>query len=215
LTDFSDQVRLRFEVVEGVSPWVWPNEDYGAWIGPSEEFASIRDNILPFTKQRRLIVTAGGCCGMYPRLWSEVFETVYTFEPTPISYYCLLQNCPDERIRKFNAALGEYDKKVWLQADNKTNVGSNRISIDDGHCIEVDQVTVDSLNLPYCDVLQFDIEGYEPSALLGAAGTIQKFRPVICLETKNVQDGSHIILTGWGYQVASGTRNDTIFIPIP
>lgn len=214
MIDFADRIRIRHEEVEGVSPWVWPFEDAGAWIGPSEEFAAIRDHVLVHTKQRRLIVTAGGCCGMYPRLWSDSFEIVYTFEPTPISFYCLMQNCPDERIKKFNLALGEYEQKVWLVMDQPGNVGTNRIHMEHDLAIEVDQTTVDSFNLPYCDAIQFDMEGYEPSALMGAMGTIQKFRPVICLETRNVMDASHVLLSSWGYQVASETRNDTVFVPI-
>lgn len=210
-----DQVVIREQLVEGVGPWVWPASDTGAWLGPSQEFGAIRDNIMPFVKQRRLIITAGGCCGMYPRLWSEIFTTVYTMEPAPLNWYCLNRNCPDQRIIKINAAVGDFDKRVWLQEAHPSNMGTGSIHQDDGNALEIDQITIDSLNLPYCDVIQLDIEGYEPAALLGAAQTIQSFMPVICLETKNLQDASHAILADWGYKVSSRTINDTIFIPIP
>lgn len=214
MEDLDDLVTIREQRVEGIGPWVWPLADTGAWLGPSQEFGAIRDHILAVTPLRRVIVTAGGCCGMYPRLWAEIFARVYTFEPAPLNWYCLNKNCPGDNIIKYNAALGDFDRKVWLAAPQPSNVGTANIHFDDGNALEIDQVTLDSLNLPFCDVIQLDIEGYEPAALLGAAATIAKFRPTVCLETKNMQDASHIILSDWGYKMSSTTVNDTIFIPI-
>lgn len=208
-----DKVYLREQQVEGIGPWIWPLNDSGAWIGPAQEFAPIRDHIMPLVKERRLVVTAGGCCGMYPRLWAEIFPVVYTFEPSPLNWFCLQKNCPEDRIKKFNFALGEHEQKNWLKLGQETNVGTNTITtLGDG--IEINMMALDSLDLPYCDVIQLDIEGYEPAALMGAAQTIAKYRPVISLETRNEADSSHLILTGWGYRIASKVINDTIFVPI-
>jgi FkbM family methyltransferase len=209
-------VRIREELVEGVGPWIWPIEDDGAWRGPSEEFASIRDHILKFAKKRQLIVTAGGCCGMYPRLWDELFEAVYTFEPAPLNYYCLIQNCPSESIKKFNLALGEFEQKNWMTVSDKSNVGMGRVVSEHApeEKIVIDMVSLDSYNLPACDVIQFDLEGYEPAALLGAINTIQTYRPVISIEAKNKADTSFGLLNSWGYKPVAETRFDTIFIPI-
>lgn len=204
---------VREQKVEGIGPWVWPATDEGAWLGPSQEFALIRDHMLPFVKERRLIVQAGGCCGMYPRLWSEIFPSVYTFEPAPLNWYCLVKNCPSENIVKFNAAIGEYQEKNWLALGHNSNVGTNRIQYEEGS-LEIDMINLDSLNLPYCDAIQLDIEGYEPAALLGAARTIQTYMPVISLETRDQNDASHMLLSTWGYRISSVTVNDTIFVPI-
>jgi FkbM family methyltransferase len=209
-----DLVTIRDEKVEGIGPWIWPIADSGGWIGPSEEFAAIRDHMLPHIKHRRLIVQAGGCCGMYPRLWSEIFQSVYTFEPSPLNWHCLQKNCVDDKIQKFNMALGEHSQTGWLRVGNMTNVGENTMHIDDGNSIKVIETTIDHFGLPYCDAIQLDIEGYEAPALLGAINTISIFHPVICLETKNPNDASHAILSGLGYKVSSQVRNDTIFIPI-
>lgn len=209
-----DLVTTREICVEGIGPWIWPIEDQGAWIGPSEEFSMIRDVIMPCVKERRLIVTAGGCCGMYPRLWAEIFETVYTVEPSPLNWYCLQKNCPSDNIKKFNVALGEHQQKNYLRIPDKSNVGTGSITDPSEHTIEIDMVSLDSFQLPYCDVIQLDIEGYEPAALLGAAETIQKFKPVISLETMNEADASHTLLAGWGYRIYGKARNDTIFVPI-
>lgn len=208
-----DLVRIRYQDVEGVAEWVWPIADEGAWIGPGQEFGLIRDSMKTTLRDRKLIVQAGGCCGMYPRLFSEIFDTVVTFEPAPLNWYCLNRNCPSDRIIKYNAAVGEFEQKVWMTIAPFSNVGTNTI-VGEGDGIEINQMTIDSLNLLACDAIQLDIEGYEPSALLGAAQTIARYRPVISLETKDKRDASHALLESWGYMISGETTNDTQFSPI-
>lgn len=213
--EFEKLTYLREECVEGIGPWVWPIADHGAWEGPSQEFASIRDAILDKCHKRDVIITAGGCCGMYPRLWAESFKKVFTFEPAPLNWYCLWKNCPQDHIYKYNAAVGERQTEVWLKIADYSNVGTNTISpVEDKNTITVPQVTIDSLNLSACDAIQLDIESYEPSAILGAAETIKTFRPVVCLETKNPLDYCHLMLTECGYKVSGDLRNDRLFVPI-
>lgn len=206
-------VYIREQRVEGIGNWVWPIQDEGAWLGPSQEFAAIRNSMQTTLRGKKLIVQAGGCCGMYPRLFSEIYETVVTFEPAPLNWYCLNRNCPSERIIKYNAALGDVDHTVWMNIAPYSNVGTNTIA-SEGVGIEIHQMTLDSLQLQACDAIQLDIEGYEAAALLGAAQTIAKFRPVISLETKNLQDASHSLLVSWGYRISGSTTNDTQFSTI-
>ena len=42
---------------------------------------------------------------------------------------------------------------------------------------------IDDLNLPGCDLIQLDLEGYEFYALQGGIETIKKYNPVIVIET--------------------------------
>ena len=41
---------------------------------------------------------------------------------------------------------------------------------------------IDDLNLPYCDLIQLDVEGYEYNAILGGIETIKTNRPILCIE---------------------------------
>jgi FkbM family methyltransferase len=205
---------IREDKVEGVGPWVWPLNDTGAWIGPAQEFGAIRDHIFAATNKRHAVVQAGGCCGMYPRLWAEHFDWVYTFEPSPENWNCLVQNCPDPKIIKHNVALGEFKQEVLLKLSDPTNVGMSSIltapQTEPMTTVKVPQIALDSLDI-YCDVIQWDLEGYEPVALLGAERTIRKSRPIICLES--VDDIAKLLLADWGYRIASQTIYDTIFVP--
>jgi hypothetical protein len=49
----------------------------------------------------------------------------------------------------------------------------------EGH---IPTIRIDDLNLTDCNLMQLDVEGYELNALLGAAKTIDKFKPVLCVE---------------------------------
>lgn len=210
--------RIRDDRIDGIDErieWVWPVQDEGAWLGPSQEFMAIYQAMRPKIRRHGVIVQAGGCCGMYPKLFSRYFERVITFEPAPLNWHCLTQNCTEPHITAYNAAVGEFDQDILLAIADYSNVGTNTVA-QDAHSgtIEVPQMRVDSLNLEACDAIQLDIEGYEISALLGAIDTITKFKPVISLETRNQNDAAHHFLYSIGYQVHSQTTNDTQFSPI-
>lgn len=209
---FDNQVYLRETKICGVGPWLWPKEDTGAWEGPHNEYEGLQDKVLRRTKKRDVIVQSGGCCGMYPRLWSEKFETVYTFEPDPLSFHCLVNNCQSERIHKFNAALGRERGMIWLnQRDNKKNVGMHQVATNKtgGDSVQVQVMLIDDLNLSACDVMQLDVEGYEFNVLKGAEKTIERFKPVIVVENPSVTVLN--FLTNFGYQQYDTNAADRLF----
>lgn len=209
------ETRIRDDRIEGIDErieWVWPVQDEGAWLGPSQEFMAIYQAMRPKIRQHGTIVQAGGCCGMYPKLFSRYFQRVITLEPAPLNWHCLTQNCTEPNIIMHNAAVGEFDQEILLSIADYSNVGTNTVSQQEhGGTIRVQQVRIDSLNLDACDAIQFDIEGYEVCALMGAADTIAKYRPVISLETRNTNDASHQFLYSLGYQTYNATTNDTQF----
>lgn len=49
-------------------------------------------------------------------------------------------------------------------------------------------ITIDSLQLQRCDLIKFDVEGWETRALNGAARTISKFKPVLFFEADDAKD---------------------------
>ena len=54
-----------------------------------------------------------------------------------------------------------------------------------------------------------DCEGYEPNVIVGAMDTIERFRPVISLETCN--DEIKLLLSQFGYVQKLTVGSDTIF----
>src|SRR5690606_39185994 len=107
-----------------------------------------------------------------------------TFEPAPHVWECLVRNVTDARVIARNAALGEKHDVMSVVVNS---LGSSYVR--DAHPDRRDLgvpmapvIPLDSLALTRCDWLQFDLEGYEYSALRGAAQTIQRHKPPIQLE---------------------------------
>ena len=210
---FPPGLHVREEKVAGVGPWLWVKEDKFGWEQPAEEFAGLRELILSQTRQRREIIQAGGGSGMYPRLWSADFETVYTFEPEPRNFYCLVANCPSERIIKLQAALSDRSGFCTIdRIDGDGNIGTARISVR-GQGDTVPTFRLDDFNFPVVDVLQLDCEGHEEWVVSGAQVLIERNQPVIALEspTKRIAEW----LTDLGYEEVgrTGGNPDIVYAP--
>ncbi len=177
-----DGLSMRQVIIEGAGPWMWREADEWAWHLPMADWPALRDLILQHTVNPRVIVQAGGCMGMYPRLWANHFDTVYTFEPDPINFYCLVANCPAERIIKMQAALGATAGVGSIQGAPPHNAGFGRLMAGGN----VPVLRLDDLALPSVDVLQLDCEGGEEDIIAGALSTIARSRPVISVEAPSV-----------------------------
>jgi FkbM family methyltransferase len=211
---FNDKVRVREESVDGVSHWMWPKTDTGAWDGPSAEWVnSHKDGYLKFCKKFDVVVQAGGNCGLYPMLFSQYFSRVYTFEPDPLNFHCLVNNCQKPNIFKFNAALGEMNKLLHIYNGNEGNVGCHTVGDDPNRYTTLQSfiptMTIDQLALDHCDLIQLDCEGYEPNIIVGAMDTISRFKPVISLETANRETDAILIEFGYTHKLSVGS--DKIF----
>lgn len=208
--EYEEILKIRDQDVDGVSGWMWVKEDTGAWDGPHQEWmTSHRDAYLAASRERNIVVQAGGNCGLYPRLFAKYFKTVYTFEPDPLNFHCLVNNCQLNNIVKINGALGANNDMVRVRHGGFSNVGCHTIVTEGGECL-VPQFTIDQLNLPSCDFIQLDVEGYEKNVLLGAAKTIEKYKPGISCENGN-GNGIANFLAQYGYKPITTVGADTIY----
>lgn len=206
---------LKDELVDGVKPteqgWLWPAEDNGVWDGPKENWPQFKSYIQENVRGKKVVVQAGGACGMYPFLLSHMFETVYTFEPSFINFHCLVHNTPKQRIVKFNAALGLTHEMVEVVYADKSNVGTNTVKMHEEAFVPT--LLIDDLDLAACDFIQLDIEGYEYNAIMGAQFTIKKFKPLISLENGHTQD-LRILMESMGYILDKEIHADSFWKPL-
>ena len=201
--------------IEGVDHLLWVKEDRGGFgiigrDGPIRDWQDNSQKILDQVITKGLVVQAGGNCGMYPRFYGNYFTEVYTFEPEPLSYKCLDHNLQDSKYKKFRAALGHKNNKVSVKVTGRRNNGTHRIEQherQEGDLL-VDQVTIDSLELPRCDLIHLDIEGMEDKAVEGAMQTIDKFFPVVVLERAR----GNARLKKRGYREVKLPRMDTMYV---
>lgn len=193
------KTKIMGDYVDGVSDWVWVEQDTGVWHWPMSDWLNLKEKYIKHCKKFDVVVQAGGACGMYPRLMSDFFQTVYTFEPDSYNFHCLVNNCQKDNIIKIQAALGNGGPPLKLHISDRSNSGMHRIKGDPGI---VPIIRLDDLNLQACDMLQYDVEEYELEALKGSEQTIKKFSPLIICEClhANYHDQILAFLQPYGYK---------------
>jgi FkbM family methyltransferase len=193
--------------------WLWPTNDSACW----EWLQNEKDNpilVAKYCNNKRVIVQAGGNCGFYIKPYAELFETVYTFEPDPQNFYCLINNVDDQNVIKIQACLGDKHQLVGMKTKQK-NAGVSRVSEYPGG---YPTFMIDDLALEVCDLIHLDIEGYEFFALKGAIETIKRCKPIIALEWLDhgkLYGVSQTDISTWlqdlGYKEIGKVYNDVIF----
>jgi len=163
----------------GVDKLLWPKSDTDAYGSILNDWKVQHEDWLQDVESKRVVVQAGGNCGMYPLLYSSYFGNVYTFEPDQLNFYCLVNNCQLDNVIKFNTAVGN-GGMVTLSNYEDYNIGTIQSQVSKRGTIP--SVRIDDLDLKHCDLIHLDLEGSESDALVGAMDTINKFNPIIILE---------------------------------
>lgn len=164
-----------------------------------------------YCKRFETVVQAGGFNGLYPKLLSNMFKTVYTFEPDPLNFHCVVMNNQNENVFKYNAALGDDRKLVNLTVPPPSNPGMFSVYESTMHKNTIPQLRIDDLGLIDCDLIMLDVEGHELPALKGGFDTIENFKPVICLESSNDQIESFLAKLGYSKKEYLRYASDTVF----
>lgn len=214
------------ELIRYLGPSIqWLEVDSGGWgnyrpddkrkgDGPVAEIIRHIQDWIDATRNRRVCIQAGGNLGLYPKVYSNFFDKVITFEPDKISYNVLLTNTKAvPNISSFNKALSNINGWATLNIHNRVNNGTHTIvgvedTYNEANAASVPTTTIDSLNLEYLDLLHLDVEGHESYILEGALNTILKCKPTIILEANNCGD----FLSKLGY-INKGKYQDNVFVP--
>lgn len=195
--------------VGGIRGWNWIESDTGAWVGPKQDWENHHlPNIQNHVKNFRTVIQAGGNQGMYPRLLSRLFKTIYTFEPDPDNFKALVTNCDQHNIFKFQAALGE--KTGWCHVNRLTmqNTGMHKVEI--GSADSTPLLRLDSfMDFTDVDLIMLDLEGYELHALKGMYNIIFKNNPVIFVERPS--ELIYDYFRQLGYNPVANSAMDVVF----
>jgi FkbM family methyltransferase len=191
--------------------YLWPEKDIHLWKHLNKEKYGpiVTEHITSIAPRHNTIIQAGGACGLYADYYSNHFKTVYTFEPDPDNFRCLMVNAGRPNVCKLNYALGAEDKNIHIYNDYK-NFGATHVC--DESEIETKKytnksrmITIDQLGLEP-DVIHLDIEGYETEALKGGYDTIMRHTPLLVLETVD-----NYVTDVLGYNLIGEIGADKIF----
>lgn len=151
--------------------------------GPNDVDSAL-EMLLPHLTDSRIAIQAGGCIGIWPIRLAQFFDIVYTFEPDPVNFDCMLYNLRGHEgvIPRHAALVGPGTKNVTVHELEPGNAGANYVT-EGG---PISGVRIDDLKLSCIDLIYLDIEGYEYEALSGASDTIMRCRPVIGVEDKGL-----------------------------
>lgn len=195
--------------------WLWPKGDQYTWRTVAHELGEVPD-IVERLANHRVCIQAGGNGGLWPNALAEHFERVYTFEPDPILFRCLVHNVDHENVVWTNAAVGA--ERGFIGIDRwmgEVNPGANRVKAG-GH---VPMVVIDDYGFENVDLIQLDIEGYELNALKGAADTLARCRPAVVIELRNhshhfgtTDDAIREWLGEQGYHKAARLNSDELWL---
>lgn len=180
------------------------------------------EQVIALTPQHRVAVQAGGNLGIWPKRLAQSFATVYTFEPASDLFALLQRNAPEPNIVKFQAALGERHELVRverLRRDGKPRPAHEGLTHITGPGV-IPTLLVDDLNLPVCDLLLLDLEGWELYALRGARATLWRCRPVVCVEVNDhirevglTPEHVRDFLTAFDYRQVRRFVADDVWVP--
>jgi FkbM family methyltransferase len=195
---------------------IWPNCDKQTYNVITYDWVKHHHKIMNYftNDTANVVLQAGGCCGLYPLLYGQVFKKVITFEPDPFNFYCLSNNCKGSQYIKINAALSDKNGTEMLTIHGIDNVGMHSFA-DGPNKIGVLTMTIDSLNLDQLSLLQLDIEGHELQALKGAVKTIKKFKSILMIEITSDEEKTIKFIENLGYKIDDvfGFEKNYIFIP--
>lgn len=173
-------------------------------------------------------VDGGAHVGTWSTVLSRRFRHVVAFEPSVDTFECLDYNLLQAgcaNVDRYQAALGSAPGRVALMLDPvneaRANTGARHIVRE--HVGTVTVLTLDSLELSDVAFIKLDVEGSELVALMGAAETLDRCRPVVLFEDKGLgkryygerRDAIPQWLTSRGYVRVDRISCDEIWRPRP
>jgi FkbM family methyltransferase len=195
----SSQCRHGFFIFDKNDTYVGRSlEIYGEW---AEAEVQLFSQIIRPTDT---VVEVGANIGSHTlaiaRLASE--GRVHAFEPQPYVFSMLQKNVANNELKNislWNAAVGSEAGRVSMpfisaSSYSQVNFGAVSIHTQSSRRVGVPLLAIDYIQqIQQIDFLKIDVEGFEPYVLDGAKSAIQKFRPIVFIESQNLEDHTSAI----------------------
>ncbi len=172
-------------IIHRIDKYWWPKYDEKCHKVVLKQLKDIKAS-FPWVRKFDCAIQAGGNVGIWPIELSKHFKNIWTFEPDPINWDCLVRNLDIKypNIHAYNSALTldghDTSMSIWPK-----NCGAN--FIDAKGKIRVGGTRLDDWDFEP-DLIILDIEGYEALALEGAKKILESHHPVLHLEDKGLSE---------------------------
>jgi FkbM family methyltransferase len=168
-------------------------------------------------------VDVGAHVGFWSFDMAQRFREVHAFEAAACNYYCLVENVAEfVNVRTYNMAVGNRLGRCKTYADAVRPGNSGSLYVQPDPHGDIPMVALDEQNLPGCDFLKIDVEGFELKVLEGARNLIKKHSPIIIMECSDrkfigrydiPENEAQRWLRKHAYREALWMRPDKLFVP--
>ena len=138
------------------------------------------EKCLAVTERRRVALDIGAHVGLWSMILAKHFRMVYAFEPVPQLRECWYCNTSKNALMHPYALGASCGASEMVYIDG--NSGNSRVMHSGG--VQVQMVTLDSLEPIDIDFIKIDVEGYEYEVLTSGEKTIREQNPVVLIEQK-------------------------------
>lgn len=136
---------------------------------------------------------------------------VFAFEPQRWIYYTLCGNIALNNLHNvycLNCAVGnkmDFISIPELDYNKEGNFGGISLKIDMKNMLtyKIQQITLDSLSIPKCNLIKIDVEGMETEVLKGSKSLIQKYKPFLYVENNRKEQKEKLLnlIKEYGYKI--------------
>jgi len=157
------------------------NRRLGGKVFPIGSEELIKPYMTPLNKG--CFVDVGAHFGIWTNYVAKKGFEVHAFEPSPRPYKYLAKNAPPN-VKVYNVALGDRNGEAMLILHQTSGHDGFVHKAKDftGKTINVPIRTLDSFRLENVGLIKIDTEGFEVPVLLGARGTILRWKPRLIIE---------------------------------
>ena len=146
---------------------------------------SLRNEVnecLPFLRSKNHAIDVGARHGCFTRaLLNEGFKKVTSFELVAHFREAFMKNVDILKVDFFNVGL--FDRKTKIYFDGRAGKGISQINVSHGRTV----YSLDCFDFKELDLLKIDVDGCDRQILRGAKNLIKKFKPVVHIETEDIQ----------------------------
>lgn len=133
---------------------------------------------FPFIRRMRTAVDIGCRVGEFSRYLQHYFAWTYAFDPNLWKEFST--NVDLSKVTHFNCALGDEQGTIDIYGGTHVPIQGKRPKTVPVH-------RLDDFELEDVDYIKIDVEGFEQRVLIGAAKTVEKYRPLIVIEQNDVR----------------------------